>query len=206
MPKLAAAMLREGSAVSDAFFEQVYPTEVRFLSHQHWTPIAVAVRAARLLAGAGATSILDVGSGPGKFCIVGALTTTASFLGVERRPWLIDVARAAALAFGAERAAFVRADMVDFDFGRCDGFYLFNPFYEQVDGGLLPVDAELAGSKLLYLHYVDVVRTKLAALAPGTAVVTYHGFGGSMPSTFDRVYHEPAGNDRLELWIKSHGR
>jgi hypothetical protein len=203
MPRHAAAVLRGGGVVSDALFEQVYPTEVRFLSHQHWTPVEVAVRAARLLADAGAMAILDVGSGPGKFCIVGALTTNAVFVGVERRAWLIDVARAAALSFGAERASFVRADMVDFDFARFDGFYLFNPFYEQADGSLLPVDAELAGSKLLYLHYIDVVQAKLAAQAAGTAVVTYHGFGGSMPASFARVHQEPAGNDRLELWVKA---
>src|SRR5207244_1254082 len=78
MPALAvAAALRSGCPVADGVFDRMFPTELRFVSFQHWTPVAVARRAAELLVGAGARRLLDVGSGPGKFCIVGALTTLA---------------------------------------------------------------------------------------------------------------------------------
>jgi hypothetical protein len=203
MPTMTAAALRAGGVVSDRHFDEVYPDELRFISHEHWTPVEVAVRAARLLADGGATAVLDVGSGPGKFCIVGALTTDVSYHGVERRPWLVEVARAAASRYGAERAGFAAANMVDFDFAGFDGFYLFNPFHEQIDGGLLCIDADLSPSRLVYLHYIETVQRKLAALAPGTAVVTYHGFGGTMPESYRRVHEEGAGTDSLALWVRS---
>ena len=41
----------------------------------HWTPVHVARRAAQFLVTGPETRVLDVGSGPGKFCLVGALAT-----------------------------------------------------------------------------------------------------------------------------------
>src|SRR3954471_8285376 len=81
---------------SDVEFDDVYDPEIRALSPQHWTPVQVAARAATLLTQAGATRILDVGSGAGKFCIAGALSTDAHFTGVERRGRLVETARRAA--------------------------------------------------------------------------------------------------------------
>jgi hypothetical protein len=202
-PGMAAAALKAGGVVSDRHFDAVYPVELRFISHQHWTPVDVAVRAARLLVNAGARKVLDVGAGPGKFCIIGALTTDAAYVGVERRPWLVDVARMAAVRLGADRARFAAADMIGFDFDGFDGFYLFNPFLEQIDGGLLSIDQDLVPSRAAYFHYVAAVEQKLAGLAAGTAVVTYNGFGGSMPHGYQLTQEQAAGSDSLVLWTKS---
>ena len=98
-----AARLHVGKKVSDEEFDSVYGGRERAVSFRHWTPVAVACRAARLLTDMGATRILDVGAGVGKFCIVGALTTSADYCGVERRGNLVDIARAAAAQFGAAR-------------------------------------------------------------------------------------------------------
>ncbi len=204
MPSTIAVTLKAGGVVSDRAFDQVYPADVRALSRQHWTPVRVAMRAATLLTEADATSILDVGSGPGKFCIVGALTTGASFVGVERRPHLVDVARAAAARCGVRRVRFSRANIVDFDFSGFDGFYLFNPFFEQLgDRSVLPIDGEVVRSRSLYRRYVKTIQEKLATARPGTAVVTFYGFGGNLPDGFERVHTERAGGDRLVLWRQS---
>ena len=48
---------------SDAEFDSAYDFQIRELSQQHWTPVRVAARVAHLLTRAGATRILDVGSG-----------------------------------------------------------------------------------------------------------------------------------------------
>src|SRR5258708_32599839 len=85
--------------------------KIRALSGQHWTPVAVAARAADLLTRAGATRILDVGAGVGKFCIVGALSTAAEFVGVERREGLVQVARRAAAQVGSKRPPFIHSNM-----------------------------------------------------------------------------------------------
>jgi predicted RNA methylase len=163
----------------------------------------VARRAAQLLGEARARAILDIGSGPGKFCIVGALSTAASFTGVERRAHLVDAARDAAARLGARRARFVRADILDFDFSPFDGFYLFNPFFEQLgDRTMIPIDGRVEHSRRLYQRYVRAIEHKLADAAPGAAVVTYYGFGGVIPPGYTELHDERAGGDRLVLWQK----
>jgi predicted RNA methylase len=202
MPKVAAAILRAGERVGDSEFDRVYTPELRLMSVQHWTPVDVASRAARLLTDIGATRVLDIGAGPGKFCIVGSLTTSASFTGIEKRHSLVEAARMAALQFGANRARFVCANILDFDFTSFDGIYLYNPFYEQVGPDLLPIDDTIELSPELYRAYVVTTTAKLVLAPVGTAVVTYHGFGGVMPAQYHRVHREDIGSNELVLWVK----
>ena len=187
---------------SDVEFDAIYDDRTRQLSPQHWTPIRVAARAARLLTETGATRILDVGSGAGKFCIAGALSTNAHFLGVERREHLVHIASGAASRLGATRATFVQADIATFPFEGFDGVYLYNPFHEQVSDCLPQIDATLERSKNVYRHFVRCTTEKLADMAAPVAVVTFNGFGGAMPPSYTCLGDEPAANDRLELWLK----
>jgi len=187
---------------SDVEFDRAYDKQIRELSQQHWTPVRVAARVADLLTRAGATRILDVGSGAGKFCIVGALSTDAEFVGVERRGYLVDIAKQTALRFGADRATFVHASADNFSFEGFDGVYLYNPFYEQISRFLVQIDSGIERSPLMYRHFVRSTMNKLAAMAPPVAVVTFNGFGGLMPPEYDFRGDEPAGNDQLELWVK----
>src|SRR4051812_11881562 len=53
--------------MSDAAFDQVLPAWAQLVSKVHWTPLAVARRAAELLVRDPESRILDVGSGVGKF-------------------------------------------------------------------------------------------------------------------------------------------
>lgn len=200
MPSAAAAALKTGGVVSDRHFDQIYTSDLRYLSRQHWTPVRVARTAAQLLTEAGATSILDVGSGAGKFCIIGALTTSATYVGLERRAHLVEAARAAAAQLGVRRVRFSRGNLLDFDCDGFDGFYLFNPFYEQMSPALIPIDGEGEVSPRLYRRYVKATEHKLAAAPSGTVVVTYHGFGGTLPVDYERIHEERAGNDRLVVW------
>lgn len=203
MPALAvASALKSGCPVADGVFDRMFPEDLRFISFQHWTPVQVARRASQLLVEAGARRILDVGSGPGKFCIVGALTTNASFTGIERRSSLVEVARQAADRSGADRAFFFRANALRFPFDYFDGFYFYNPFYEQLNPGLLQIDEANAHSAVLFRRCVLTTREKLARMPKGTAVVTYHGYGGSMAPGYCRVHEENAGDGILCLWTK----
>lgn len=188
---------------SDGEFDRAYDKQIRDLSQQHWTPVRVAGRVAHLLTCAGATRILDVGSGAGKFCIVGALSTDAEFVGVERRGYLVDVAKQTARRFGADRATFVHASAESFAFEGFNGVYLYNPFYEQISRFLTQIDGGIERSPLIYRHFVRSTMNKLAAMAPPVAVVTFNGFGGPMPPEYDFRGDEPAGNDQLELWVKT---
>lgn len=197
-----AARLRVGKRVLDEEFDSAYADKERSISFRHWTPVVVASRAARLLTGMGATRILDVGAGVGKFCIVGALTTDAHFYGVERRGNLVEIARSAAARFGAERTRFSRGNIADFDCDPFDGFYLYNPFQELIDNDLLPIDGNVEQSPDLYRTYVAATTAKLIRAQVGTAVVTFNGFGGPMPPQYRRVRTEHFFSAELVLWVR----
>jgi type I restriction-modification system DNA methylase subunit len=66
----------------DEDFDLIFPLEIRRKSATHFTPIKIAKAAAEFLATEPGIRILDVGSGAGKFCIVGALITNAHYTGV----------------------------------------------------------------------------------------------------------------------------
>ena len=197
-----AARLHVGKKVSDEQFDAVFGERQRAVSFRHWTPVAVACRAARLLTEMGATRILDVGAGVGKFCIVGALTTGAAFCGVERRGNLVEIARAAAVRFGAGRATFTHANILDFDSDRFDGFYIYNPFEEHLEWDPVPIDHDVETSPDLHRMCVASTTAKLIRARPGTTVVTFNGLGGPMPPHYRQVRSERFCDADLTLWIK----
>jgi len=175
---------------ADAAFDAVYPDWVRSRSKRHWTPVEVAQRAAELLVTDDNTRVLDVGSGAGKFCIIGALMTHGVFSGIEKRPDLVEVARAAANHFGARRTDFIHGDITSIDWRAFNAFYLFNPFLEYAEG--------LSGA----IDYIRFTSARLEAAPVGTRVATYHGYGGRMPAGFRCVWCEPKGSDFVEIWVK----
>jgi SAM-dependent methyltransferase len=198
--------LRAGEVVQDAEFDEVFSSEVRAVSFRHWTPVKVARRAAKLLVEAGATRVLDVGAGPGKLCIIGALTTSAHFTGVEQRGTLVEEARRAAARLGADRATFAHANLVDFDCTRFNGFYLFNPFYEHIDEDQeCPIDRTVERSRTSFNTYVAVTTAMLIRAPVGTAVATFHGFGGEMPPQYRPVREEYLFGSELVLWLRTPG-
>ncbi len=193
--------LRNGKNVSDFRFDQVYPAHVQECSNPHWTPVAVAKRAAEWLVADSGARILDVGSGAGKFCIVGALTTDGEFVGIEQRPYLVEAAQSAVKQWNVQRASFVAGNMAKIDWHQFTGFYLFNPFYEQINENRR-IDKSISYSGLLFMRYLDIVKDNLRDALPGTRVVTYHGFGGDMPSCYECLISELHECGTLELWVK----
>lgn len=176
--------------MSDAAFDGVLPTELRHLSAVHWTPYSVAVRAAEWLAPEPAMRVLDVGSGVGKLCVIGALATGAAWHGVERHRAAVRAAVGAAQAFGvSHRTHFVHGDALSIGWAPFDSFYFYNPF------------------EVFPLHdAVPEILERLAWLRPGTRVVTYHGLGGEMPSCYRRIRRENLELGDLELWIREGAR
>jgi len=190
--------LRRGAEVSDTEFDQVYPEDLRDRSYLHWTPVAIAVRAAALLAPSPDVRVLDVGAGVGKLCLIGALVTGATWWGIEQDPGQIAAANHAAWALDiAPRTRFVHGDGSRLDWDEFDALYFYNPFSTVM----------LAPHASPFVRYATIqgtlcrIEQRLAATRPGTRVVTFHGFGGHLPAGFTRVSREPAGDDALELWI-----
>jgi SAM-dependent methyltransferase len=179
-----------GEAVEDAELDRAWPPWVAALSEVHWTPVEVARRAAAFLTadrGSGA-KILDVGSGAGKFCLVAAATTGASFVGVERNPRLVDEARRLATALDLENVAFRAGLMEDIDWSPFDGFYFYNPFGEQfLEEEETTLEPGAPRGWPVYAHAVRTALAKLYLTRPGTRVVTYHGLGAALPPGFELV-------------------
>lgn len=198
-----AAALRDRGELDDAVFDQLYPDHVRRLSIVHWTPVAVARRAAALLAPGRGMRVLDVGSGAGKLCCVAAVGHAATWCGIERDPSLVSVAAELAARLGvADRTQFCAGDALEADWREFDSIYFYNPFESQRFGGGF---ARAAGSPG-FAAEVAATEARLAELVPGTRIVTFHGFGGAMPTDFTLAGLEDVDGGRLALWIKRTGR
>jgi predicted RNA methylase len=196
-----AQELRRGESVSDFRFDWIYSEFLQKCSDSHWTPVATAKRAAQMLVSSPRSKILDVGSGCGKFCIIGALTTEATFTGIERRSHLVQAAEDAARKWKVPRISFMVGDMVKLDWRGFTGFYLFNPFYENISEASR-IDNAVDYSKTQYQSYIGAVVDKLRRAESGTRVVTYYGFGGTMPDGYRLHAKEPQASGELELWVK----
>lgn len=205
MEKRPASALREALAanapVTDAELDVVFPDDLRARSAVHWTPIEVALRVAEMLAPA--RKILDVGAGVGKLCVIGAAVSTAEWWGIEQDEHQVVAARSAAWQLGVDGGArFVHGDGTRLSWDDYDGIYFYNPFTTLM----------LSPSASAFVRYATIQRTlkrveqRLAALRPGTRVVTYHGFGGKLPVGYARVAREPFGGDAIELWMRDPGR
>jgi predicted RNA methylase len=193
----------EAPPSDDASFDLLYPYSVRRKSARFWTPVDVARRAAQLFDQAGSRAVLDVGAGAGKFAIVAAIAAPdIHFVGIEQRHHLVDVARATAARLALSNTDFHQGDATRALWNEFDGVYFFNPFAENLFPERDRMDSHAVLTRDRFL--VDVLRTEAALRSTrvGTAVVTYHGMGGRMPTSYELAHSEPARSDRLRLWIK----
>lgn len=194
--------LRRGEPVFDRVFDDVFPLEARRASSVHWTPVDVAVRAARLLTqGVAAPVVLDVGSGIGKFCTIAAATVNATILGVEHRRHFVEIARAAASKLGVA-VDFAHGTIDDHDLSAVNGVYMFNPFAENLATKGDHLDETVELNESVYWRDIASVVRFLERAQLDTRVVTYCGFGGKMPSDYELVLREAAAG-KLELWRKT---
>lgn len=187
------------SSIEDERFDLIYPADIRVLSPRHWTPVAVARKAAELLVTQSRTRVLDVGCGPGKFCMVGALTTAGHFTGVEHRERLARLAQDTIQRERIPNARIIRANITEVDFSAYDAFYLFNPFEENLFK-MGKIDRTTKLSALLYHLYTRHVAAQLGRAPLGTCVVTYHGLCEEIPASYR--CEDSWFDDALKLWRK----
>ena len=173
---------------SDDLFNTIFPAEQLGNLISHLTPVNVALAAANFLTKDGNNNIADIGSGPGKFCLIGGCTTTAKFTGIERRTELINIAEVLAESFCLDKVSFVDANINEIDFSVFDGFYLFNPFYENIESGAR-MDQQFPYSYKLYQEYTAYVQQQLAEMPLGTKVAAFHGSHKEIPSSFRSEDH-----------------
>ncbi|MBK7072488.1 MAG: methyltransferase domain-containing protein [Myxococcales bacterium] len=211
-PLQIARDLRDGREVTDAQFERLFPVRLREMSRVHWTPLPIARRVVALLAPTADETMLDVGAGAGKLCLVGALLSAARWVGLELRPALVQAAAVAARQLEVERqVTFTQVDAAAWDWGAVDGVYLYNPFGELLmradetslrSVGMLDGAAPYTTRNAYYQQLVDAVAAKAWTLRPGARVVTFHGFGGQWPRCLEQVSTETVATGPLELWVR----
>ena len=186
----------DGSSV-DRAFDRLIPHHLRHLSSAHWTPAQVVIRAATLLCPTRDTRVLDIGAGVGKVCAIGALATSGVWDGVEQHASLVETATRLARTLGvADRTRFLQGDAFSIDWNAYDALYFYNPFELALFG-----DHHAGADRT---HQIAYVQHRLAGLPTCTRVVTFHGFGGVMPASFDLLYHQQMPNSGLDLalWIQ----
>jgi predicted RNA methylase len=206
-PEEIRARLRAGELVPDADFDACLPAFVRAPSRRHWTQVEVVVSAARWLKEYGVRSVLDVGSGAGKFCVVGALSSAMSFTGLETREHLVVAARELSLRFGvARKVRFVSGGLDALDFRAFDALYFYNPFGEHSYPKRLRIDETIVLNLARQQEHIATAERLLRQMPKGTYLVTYNGFGGKVPDSFELLRARHTGASMLRLWRKSRVR
>lgn len=196
-----AEALRRGWPVGDSLFDRIYPQAIQEASARFWTPIDVSLTAAAWLREAEHYSVLDVGAGAGKFCIVTNLASGCFAHGIEQRPGLVEAAREAAASYGAE-VDLTLGTIESVDPEAFSAFYFYNPFGENHHDESERLDDAVELSPARCARDLACVEGWLDAAAAGTCVLTYHGFGGRIPDTYDLVRTCDRESGSLHMWIK----
>jgi len=185
---------------SDAEFNALYPLPIQALARYHWTPLHIAEKAARFLAGDGNGKILDIGSGVGKFCLAAAYyTPKAWYYGVEQRKSLIDHAESAKSSLRLENVSFIHGNFTQLDLKKYDHFYFYNAFYENLDG-TDKIDDSIDYSGELFNYYNRYLFKQLQQKPTGTRLCTLCSLENEIPPDFHAVDLDMDG--LLKFWVK----
>jgi hypothetical protein len=199
-----AELMRNGSCPTDKSFDRFLPDTLRLVSADYWTPLAVVKRAAEWLDELGIRTVVDIGSGAGKFCVAGALFGKSRFAGLEQNASLVASAAALADLFDVrERVSFVTGALGAVTVPGADAYYFFNPFVQYWLGADHPVEAGADAIDSRLADDVAAAEDLLRTVPVGTWILTYNGFGGRMPASYQLVRADEELRGALRLWQKS---
>lgn len=191
--------LRSGAPISDEDFDTMYSKEMKAIADFHFSPLEVARSAAEFLAPEPGTRVLDIGSGAGKFCMIGAATTEGHFTGIEQRQDLHQLALDLSSTLQWPRVEFQHGNMMEVRFLDYASIYYFNSFFEHI----IPddaIDQAIPFSRTRHTMYVLYVKQQLARMPVGTRLATYFSYANMIPWTYENVGTDFDG--KLIKWIK----
>lgn len=194
-----AERLQNNFLVNDEEFNSIYPELIRELSGKHWTPVAVAKVAAEFLVTRQGIKVLDIGSGVGKFCMIGSALTKGHFTGVEYREILYSFAVELSKHYGVKNTEFIHDNITNINFKDFEAFYFFNSFIENMSEQEV-MDNSVPISPQLYGKYTQYLRLQFASMPVGTRLATYWGNSEEVPRGY--VLQSIAFEGELKMWEK----
>lgn len=207
LPRQIAEAMQEGARPTDETFDRFLPIDLKLASRTYWTPIEVATRVAEWLDELAIDTVMDIGSGAGKFCVAAAIVGKCRFVGLEQRARLVVAARALARTFGVEdRIQFVVGELDAIAAIPVSAYYLFNPFGENHFGAGSRLDNDVELSPERYHRDVTMVEAMFRRAPLGTYVITYNGFGGELPDTYAQIRVDREMPNVLRMWKKTRSR
>ena len=185
---------------NDAYFLSLFPTEIASFNKNHFTPIEVALKAASFLASERNKSVLDIGSGIGKFCLTAAYHfPETTFYGVEQRSDLHEAALQANEIFKLKNVNFIHGNMDQLNFEMYDHFYFFNSFHEQLDDAAKMNDT-IDHDENLYHYYNRYFFKQLLQKPAGTKLVAFFTLDEEIPENY--LLAESHFDQTLQCYIK----
>lgn len=188
-----------GKPMTDLLFDSELPSSLQKLSPYQWTPVSIVKRTWEFLKGEEVRSIMDLGSGLGKFCIVLSFLAEDQFpiYGCEDREELLQMATSLQMKWKRKSVCFQKTNfLTSFPYGHSH-YYCFNPLYETMKGSHSIDDTKVKSAKL-FLQNIQTLKNHLYLCPKGTKLITYHGFGGSVLPGYIVIRKE---NDNLGEWM-----
>lgn len=190
--------LKSGLAVADETFNSIYPERINKTARSHWTPIRVAKSAARFLAATPGAKVLDIGSGAGKFCMIGSIFTKGHFTGVEQRKSLYELSNRLLQCYRLPNVKFIHSNITKIEFKEYDAFYYFNSFYENIEQSKA-IDHTVEVDTRLYGLYSEYMLEQLSEMPIGTRLATY--WSDEVPQGYELQSEKFEG--LLKMWEKT---
>lgn len=192
-------MINNYLTISDLDFDSLLSKKFQNISKVHWTPIQIIETVVEWCKENGSSSILDIGAGVGKFCLVGASISNLQFTGIEKRKSLYKQALKVQEKLELKRVNFYNDNILNIDFSGFDTFYYFNPFFEHIHEKER-IDKTINYQPHKFLIYQEYVFNELSKKERGTTFITY----------CSQEFHPPEGytmknmmfEGLLQLWIK----
>lgn len=192
--------LRSGIEVSDSDFDAIYTERIRKASEIHFTSVEVAKIAAQFLAEKPGSRVLDIGSGAGKFCMIGAACTNGHFTGIEHRKRLYRLSERLSKRFDLGNVSYIYSNITEIGFKDFDAIYYFNAFYENIAQSD-PIDRSVKLDRPLYDKYILHVKEQLEKMPAGTRLATYFSYLDEVPDSYEIQLSVFDG--KLKLWEKT---
>ncbi|MFN6947119.1 MAG: methyltransferase domain-containing protein [Cytophagaceae bacterium] len=189
----------EDLPLNDNYFDKIYPDYIQRISKRNWSSILAAKKASEFLFTKPGCKILDIGSGVGKFCIVGAMNTKGFFYGVEYRRDFIHISQQVKNHYSLTNVTFLHENILNINFTLYDAFYFFNSFYEYLDKDCAK-DFQSRPSLDVYIKCRNYMHFQLTQAPINTRVVTHSGLDSEIPLCY-KLKKIDYKND-LKFWIK----